>query len=369
MKKATILAACVVIVLGATGLVSHAADKPAKSKCDFTLSDQDGKKVALADCAGKIVVLEWFNIGCPFVKRHYKSGTMVKLAGKYQPKGVVWLAVNSTHSWDQAKNKAFHDKNKLPYPILVDQNGEVGRLFGARTTPHMFILDKKHNLAYAGAIDDDPGGRKGAEATNHVAKALDELLAGKAVSTPKTKAYGCSVKYGKAPKPAAKYNFTLNDQDGKKVALADCAGKIVVLEWFNMECPFVRRHYGSETMVKLAGKYKPKGVVWLAVNSTSHWDQAKNKAIHEKQKLPYPILVDQSGKVGKLFGARTTPHMFILDKDRKLAYAGAIDDDPSGRKGAKATNHVAKALDELLAGKPVSKPKTRAYGCSVKYAK
>ncbi len=364
MKKAAVLAACVVIVLGATGLVSHAAKKP--TKYDFTLNDQDGKKVALADCAGKIVVLEWFNIGCPFVKRHFKAKTMLQLAAKYKPKDVVWLAVNSTNSWDQAKNKAFHDKNKLPYPLLVDQSGEVGKLFGAKTTPHMFILDKKQNLAYGGAIDDDPSGKKGAEATNYVAKALDELLAGKTVSTPKTKAYGCSVKYGKAKPAKSKYNFTLNDQNGKKVALADCAGKIVVLEWMNPECPVWMRHYNSETMVKLAGKYKPRDVVWFAVNSTKSWDQAKNKAFHGKGKLAYPILVDQSGKVGKLFGARTTPHMFILDKKHNLAYGGAIDNN---KKGDAATNYVAKALDELLAGKAVSKPKTGAYGCSVKYAR
>lgn len=195
MKKAAVLAACVVIVLGATGLVSHAAKEPAKY--DFTLTDQAGKKVALADSTGKIVVLEWINPECPVWMRHYKAQTMVKLAEKYKPKDVVWLAVNSTHHWDQAKNKAYHDKNKLPYPILVDQSGKVGKLFGAKTTPHMFILDKKHNLAYAGAIDDDPRGKKGAEAKNYVASALDELLAGKAVSKPKTKAYGCSVKYAK----------------------------------------------------------------------------------------------------------------------------------------------------------------------------
>ena len=197
MKKAAALAACVIIVLGATGLVSHAAEEPAKSKYDFTLNDQDGKKVALADCAGKIVVLEWINPECPVWVRHFKAQTMLKLAGTYKPKDVVWLAVNSTKHWDQAKNKAYHEKNKLPYPILVDQNGEVGRRFGAKTTPHMFILCKERKLAYDGAIDDDTSGRKGAAATNYVAKALDELLAGKTVSTPKTRAYGCSVKYAR----------------------------------------------------------------------------------------------------------------------------------------------------------------------------
>jgi len=163
----------------------------------FTLSDTTGNQVSLADYSGKVVVLEWLNPDCPFVQRHYKAGTMKNLASKYGTQGVVWLTVNSTKYMDAAANAKFKAANDLPYPILVDQSGEVGRLYGAMTTPHMYIIDGAGNLVYIGAIDDDPRGNKDGPSTNYVAVALDEVLAGTAVSTAETKPYGCSVKYKK----------------------------------------------------------------------------------------------------------------------------------------------------------------------------
>jgi peroxiredoxin len=163
----------------------------------FTLSDTTGNQVSLADYSGKVVVLEWLNPDCPFVQRHYKAGTMKNLASKYGTQGVVWLTVNSTKYMDAAANAKFKAANDLPYPILVDQSGEVGRLYGAMTTPHMYIIDGAGNLVYIGAIDDDPRGTKDGPSTNYVAVALDEVLAGTAVSTAETKPYGCSVKYKK----------------------------------------------------------------------------------------------------------------------------------------------------------------------------
>ncbi|MCE5279505.1 MAG: thioredoxin family protein [Planctomycetaceae bacterium] len=170
---------------------------------------------------------------------------------------------------------------------------------------------------------------------------------------------------------APKYAFTLKDQTGADVSLKDFAGKIVVLEWVNPECPTVVRHYKAATMKKLAEKYKDKDVVWLAVNTTHTFTPEKNKAFHDQHELPYPVLDDSAGKVGKMFGAKATPHLFILDKEGKLVYNGAIDDDPSGKKtteGKPTVNYVQQALDELLAGKAVSQPQTKPYGCSVKYA-
>ena len=161
-------------------------------------------------------------------------------------------------------------------------------------------------------------------------------------------------------------DFALTDQDGNKVRLADHRGKIVVLEWTNPDCPFVKRHYAAGTMKRLAEKYAPKGVMWLAINTTNYWTVAKNKGWHTMQNLPYPVLDDRAGTVGKLYGARTTPHMFIVHKDGRLVYQGAVDDDPTG-KGAKV-NYVEQTLDELLAGKPVTQAEMRPYGCSVKYA-
>ncbi len=164
---------------------------------NFTLEDTAGNEVSLSDYSGKVVVLEWLNPDCPFVQRHYKDGTMKKLATAYGEKGVVWLTVNSTNYMDEAANAKFKASNDLPYTILVDQSGEVGHLYDAKTTPHMYIIDGEGELVYIGAIDDDPRGTKGGAATNYVAVALDEVLADKAVTTAETKPYGCSVKYKK----------------------------------------------------------------------------------------------------------------------------------------------------------------------------
>jgi len=164
----------------------------------FTLKDTSGADVSLADFDGKVVVLEWTNPDCPFVKRHYKEGTMKDLSSAYSDNGVVWLTVNSTNYMDAEANAAFAKNEGITWPVLVDQDGSVGHAYGAATTPHMFVIDATGTVVYEGAIDDDPRGNMDAGArTNYVAQALDELAAGEAVSTPETKPYGCSVKYKK----------------------------------------------------------------------------------------------------------------------------------------------------------------------------
>ena len=166
---------------------------------------------------------------------------------------------------------------------------------------------------------------------------------------------------------AAAPAFTLSDQSGKQVALADFAGKVVVLEWVNPDCPFVKRHYGAKTMSELASRYKDRGVVWLAVNTTKYMSSEDNQKWIAAHALPYPILNDQSGEIGRLYGAKTTPHMYVIDPKGTLVYAGAIDDDPQGAS-AKRVNYVDQALGEVLAGKAVTVAQTKPYGCSVKYA-
>jgi peroxiredoxin len=166
-------------------------------------------------------------------------------------------------------------------------------------------------------------------------------------------------------------DFTLDSFDGKKVKLSDYKGSIVVLEWFNDECPFARYHYEqAKTMIDLAKKYKDKNVVWLTINSTSHTTTEANRDFAKKHNLPYPILDDRTGKVGRLYGARNTPHMFVIDKDGSIAYDGAIDSAPLGKppEGAGKINYVDKAISELLSGRKVSLPNTPPYGCTVKYA-
>lgn len=167
--------------------------------------------------------------------------------------------------------------------------------------------------------------------------------------------------------------FTLTDTDGKSVNLADYAGKVVVLQWFNPGCPFVVKHYkGANTFNDLYTKYTEKGVVFLAINSGAAGKEGAGKETNatakKDWKIEYPVLLDEAGTVGKTYGAQRTPEMYIIDKDGKVVYHGAIDDE-SGMKGVGKTNYVAKALDEVLAGKPVTTAQTKPYGCTVKYGK
>jgi peroxiredoxin len=167
---------------------------------DFALSSFDGRKIKLADYKGRIVVLEWFNPACPYSRYHYEAvKTMLDTAKKYQAKSVVWLAVNSSAKTTPEANRDFAQKYKVPYPILDDRTGSVARQYGARTTPHMFIIDKDGHIAYDGAIDDAPPNKDQPSAgkLNYVDKALAELTAGHKVSLPNTPPYGTPVKPGK----------------------------------------------------------------------------------------------------------------------------------------------------------------------------
>lgn len=168
------------------------------------------------------------------------------------------------------------------------------------------------------------------------------------------------------PAPA----FTLMDQHGKAVNLSDFAGKVVVLEWFNDQCPFVRKHYATGSMNATAAKYAKQGVVWLAINSSNFATVGSNLKAATEWKMDRPVLDDHAGTVGHAYGATNTPNMFVIDAKGTLVYKGAIDSvdgaDPDDLSGA--TNYVAKALDQVLAGKPVTKSETKPYGCSVKYA-
>jgi peroxiredoxin len=168
-----------------------------KAAPSFSLPDQDGKTVNLADLSGKIVVLEWVNPGCPYVQRHYGLGTMKNLAEKYKDKDVAWLAINTTKTATAEENKKWKEQHGSPYPYLLDADGSVGKMYGAKTTPHMYIIDKTGTLAYAGGIDSQAtdNGPVAADTVNYVDKALGELTSGKSVSVAESKPYGCGVKY------------------------------------------------------------------------------------------------------------------------------------------------------------------------------
>jgi peroxiredoxin len=170
-------------------------------------------------------------------------------------------------------------------------------------------------------------------------------------------------------------DFSAPDLQGKPVKLSDFKGKYVVLEWTNPECPYVRRHYNSGNMPALQKEVATKGAVWLAINSSSQSSgeftppEQMAKWLGDKGGAPRATLIDKDGKVGRLYGARTTPHMYVVDPQGKLIYAGAIDDKrwASAEETKSARNHVRAALDESMAGKPVSVAATSPYGCSVKY--
>lgn len=170
-------------------------------------------------------------------------------------------------------------------------------------------------------------------------------------------------------------DFSARDVNGNAVWLHDFKGKIVVLEWHNPGCPFVKKHYNSGNMQKAQAAAAAQGVVWLTINSGApglqgHMDGAAAKQFVASSGTKSTYLLDPAGVVGKAYGARTTPHMYIIDGAGRLAYRGGIDDKPTADAGdiAGARNHVLAALGELKAGKPVSVAETRPYGCSVKYA-
>lgn len=170
-------------------------------------------------------------------------------------------------------------------------------------------------------------------------------------------------------------DFKLRDVNGKQVSLSDFRGKTVVIEWSNPECPFVKKHYGSGNMQRTQASAAKDGVVWLTINSSApgqqgHISGSQAKAIvAQNAAKPTAYLLDPSGVAGKAYGAKTTPHMYIVNKTGGLVYAGGIDDKPTPNPAdiAGARNHVLAALSELKAGKTVSVPTSRPYGCAVKY--
>jgi peroxiredoxin len=173
------------------------------------------------------------------------------------------------------------------------------------------------------------------------------------------------------PAPA----FSLQDTNGKTRQLGDFKGKYVILEWVNFGCPFVKKHYDSGNMQGLQKEITGKGAVWLSICSSAPGKQGNmsseewNAAEKEKGASATAVLLDAEGKVGKEYGAKTTPHMFVIDPQGKLIYEGAIDSIPSPDKSdiQKATNYVKAAVEEGMAGKPVTTATSKPYGCSVKY--
>jgi len=183
--------------------VAPAHAEVGKPAPDFTLPDVDGKSVSLAQFKGKPVVLEWFNPGCPFVKASHTVGSLKGLAAEQTAQGVTWLAINSGGAGKQGAGAETTRQAQttfgMQHPVLLDESGDVGRLYGAERTPHLYVINAEGVLVYRGAIDNSPDGEgqspEGGKLVNYVASALQAVRTGAAVAPAETKAYGCSVKY------------------------------------------------------------------------------------------------------------------------------------------------------------------------------
>jgi peroxiredoxin len=206
IKWLTIAAFTVVagfIAARATALPPAAPARAGEPAPAFSAQDIAGKTVRLGDYAGKTVVLEWTNDGCPFVGKHYNSGNMQALQRKYMPAGVVWLTVASSARGEQGYVTPAEARADLarwqaaPTDFLLDPDGAVARLYDARATPTMVVIDRSGRIVYIGAIDDKPSTRLADVKTahNYVAAALDAIAAGQPVAVTATRAYGCSIKY------------------------------------------------------------------------------------------------------------------------------------------------------------------------------
>lgn len=187
--------------------------------------------------------------------------------------------------------------------------------------------------------------------------------------------FATQLAFAEAKIGSAAPDFSVVDAQGKTHKLADYKGKNVVLEWYNKDCPYVRKHYNSQNMQKLQGEMKDKGVVWLTVvsskpKSQGHQNAADTLKNAEKEKSKSAaILLDESGVMGKAYGAKTTPHMYLIDEKGVLRYNGAIDSNDSANPKTieTAENYIVAAVDSVLKGEAVAKPTTKPYGCTVKY--
>jgi hypothetical protein len=194
------------VALGATLLAGAPAEASAavgEKAPDFVATDTRGARHRLSDFAGKYVVLEWTNPGCPFVRKHYDSGNLPATQKAATARGAVWLAINSTeraavdHLAPAALDEWMRQRAAAPTAVLLDEDGVIGQAYGARTTPHLFIIDPRGVLVYAGGIDSVASARVDdiKVATNYVNQALGEAFAGRPVSAAVTRPYGCSIKY------------------------------------------------------------------------------------------------------------------------------------------------------------------------------
>jgi peroxiredoxin len=338
-------------------------DRPAPH---FTLQDTAGKVWKLADLRGQTVILEWFNPDCPVVRAAHKKGAVLESLGNRigAKEKVTWLAINSGSVGMQGhgleRNVAGRTELGVEYPVLLDESGAVGRSYNARTTPQMYIIDANGILISIGGHDDGKGG-------DFISKAVAAALKGKKPNPQKTRNYGCSVKYPKvATLGAVAPQFELKSMSGENFALRNTLGKVVVLEWFNPECPVVKAAHETGPLQKAAADTTASGqVIWAAINSADGVHTSAQKTVNETAAslwgMKHAILKDPTGATGRNYQAKVTPFMVVLDQRGVIVYQGSPGDMEKPM--------VQTFVKQLLTGQPVRPLQTKAEGCSIKYSK
>lgn len=371
-------------LLGWIGAPPAASAKEGQAKPEFQLRDTSGAVHRLSAYRGKWVVLEWVDFSCPTVQAMYQAPgrKMQRLQQTYRAKGVVWLAVHSTgagqagHMTAAQAKAAAGRQGAQPNAFLLDPTGAVGKAFGVRVAPEARVLNPKGDIAYAGGVERVVNGA--------VVRCLDTVLTaatgGKPIPYVSQPAVGCPVRYastGPAATGPKAPNFALRDSRGVTRRLSDYRGKWVILEWVNYDCPYVKKHYHSShrNMQRLQAQAARHGIVWFTICSSApgkqgHFTPAQvNARMRQLGAVPAAYLLDPTGAVGHSFRAQRTPGIRIISPQGTVEYSGGADSIVSSRASdvPKAKNHIAAALADIVARRPIRTRSTRAYGCSVKY--
>ena len=296
---------------------------------NFTLTDASGKSHTLADYKGKLVVLQWINPDCPVCARVNGTGLTNEMtkAVKGVEKDFVHLAIHSTHYMELDKSAAYLKKHKVKAPVLDDRNGKVGHLYGAKTTPHMYVIDKKGILRYAGAIDDDDNGKNREGATNYVINAVHQIAAGETVTPDMTKAYGCAIKYDpNAPKVERPARGQRGDRQGRGGRGGFGFGGAQMLERLDSNG---NGKIDADELSEMPDRMKDR-IMEADTNGDGTIDESEIKAMQEAQQKRLLERYDKDGD-GKL----SEEEREAMQQDRRRGGRGGRGGDGGGRQGGR----------------------------------
>ena len=367
-----VLAALSVLVVCSPGRKADASEERAKP--DFALRDTEGATRRLSQYSGKWVVLEWVNFECPSVLQYYQapSRRMQALQSAAVARGVVWLSIDSTppgargHMTPKQGQAMLARLGAKPTALLLDTTSAVGKTFRATVTPEARVVSPRGDVVYAGGVE-------------HLHTVLNAALAGRALPFARKASKGWAIPYAQpvAARGPKAPDFNLRDNAGVMHRLSDYRGKWVILEWVNYSCPccmgqYHPSHRSAQTAQARAARM---GVVWLTICSSARGKQgqfspaAVDARLRKMGATPTAYLHDLSGTAGRAYGAKHTPEIRIISPQGTIEFVGGYDKSHRGRKTKeqRARNFVARALDDIAAGRPIAITKTKPYGCSVRY--